>query len=166
MQRTGSVGPIGVTSDSTDCRRARRRSSTVALRRVEVPFRGAKGDNQSAMGQCPSSSRGCSVTASTTIASQDGCEPHCLAIPQCLPAPMAIRPAFRFALWTNFTASMILQKSAAAWLPCSASYRRHAMRCQNSATSRDAISKSPCSSRVSWQDSPVLKRPVTSTPRH
>ena len=50
LQRTGSVGPTGVTSDSTDCRRARWRSSTVALRRVEVPFRGAKGDNQSAMG--------------------------------------------------------------------------------------------------------------------
>jgi hypothetical protein len=99
-------------------------------------------------------------------ASQDGCEPDRLEIPRCPSAPMAIRPAFRFALCTNFTASIILQKRAPAWLPCSASYRRHAMRCQIPSTTRDAISKSPCSSRVSGQDSPVFERPVNSTPRH
>jgi hypothetical protein len=131
LQRTGSVGPTGVTSDSTDCRRARWRSSTVALRRVEFPFRGAKGDNQSAMGP---------VSLEQPRLFGDGVDNNSLSEwlrtalpsdPRCIPAPMAIRPAFRFALWTNFTASMILQRRAPVWLPCSASYRRHAMRCQN-----------------------------------
>jgi hypothetical protein len=58
LQRSDNVGTIGVTSDSTDCRCTRRRSSTFALRRVEVPFAERKATIRVPRGQCRNSNSG------------------------------------------------------------------------------------------------------------